>query len=141
MIDVLGTMNANMLLLTRGGLRAGANAMLRAPLVWAMVAGLAVRFSGITLPEPALRLAVTRQESQFDPTARSPAGARGLMQLMPPTARSMARDLGVPFAIERLTRDPDYNARLGIRYLERQLAPGGVPVARHAHWDRLEDWT
>jgi predicted permease len=55
-VDVLGTMNANMLLLTRGGLRAGANAMLRAPLVWAMLGGLAVRFSGATLPEPALRL-------------------------------------------------------------------------------------
>ncbi len=84
------------------------------------IAALTARRPG--LPEPALRLAVTRQESQFDPAARSPAGARGLMQLMPPTARSMARDLGVPFAVERLTRDPEYNARLGVRYLERQLA-------------------
>lgn len=88
-----------------------------------------------SLPEPALRLAVTRQESQFDPMARSPAGARGLMQLMPPTARSMARDLGLPFAIERLTRDPDYNARLGVRYLERQLVrfDGEVVLALAAY--------
>ncbi|WP_019015950.1 AEC family transporter [Elioraea tepidiphila] len=56
-IDVLGTMNANMLLLTRGGLRAGAAAMLRAPLVWAMLAGLSVRLSGIALPAPVMSLA------------------------------------------------------------------------------------
>lgn len=88
-----------------------------------------------SLPEPALRLAVTRQESQFDPSARSPAGAHGLMQLMPPTARAMARDLGVPFAIDRLTRDPDYNARLGVRYLERQLVrfDGEVVLALAAY--------
>jgi predicted permease len=55
-VDVLGTMNANMLLLTRGGLSAGAAAMLRAPLVWAMVAGLAVRAGGIGLPAPAASL-------------------------------------------------------------------------------------
>lgn len=55
--DVLGTMNANMLLLARGGVRAGAAAMLRAPLVWAMLAGLGVRLAGLVLPEPLARLA------------------------------------------------------------------------------------
>ena len=74
------------------------------------------------LPEPALRLAIARQESQFDPTATSPAGARGIMQLMPATAKAVAGDLGLPFAQSRLTSDPDYNARLGSTYLQRQIA-------------------
>jgi soluble lytic murein transglycosylase len=74
------------------------------------------------LPEPALRLAIARQESQFDPTAASPAGARGIMQLMPATAKAVAGDLGLPFAQSRLTSDPDYNARLGSTYLQRQIA-------------------
>ncbi|HEY1880887.1 MAG TPA: lytic transglycosylase domain-containing protein, partial [Caulobacteraceae bacterium] len=46
-------------------------------------------------PEPALVLAVTRQESSFDPYAHSHAGARGMMQLMPATAETLARQLGM----------------------------------------------
>ncbi len=66
---------------------------------------------------PALALAVARQESRFVRYAVSPAGARGLMQLLPGTARAVARDAGLPVDIPRLTRDPDYNAALGTRYL------------------------
>ncbi|MFO1189690.1 MAG: lytic transglycosylase domain-containing protein [Alphaproteobacteria bacterium] len=66
--------------------------------------------------EHALMLAVTRQESGFDREALSPAGARGLMQLMPATARMMAKKLGIDFADHRLT-DPHYNIRLGSNYL------------------------
>lgn len=73
------------------------------------------------LPEPALRLAVARQESLFNPGARSGAGALGLMQLMPPTAEAMAKEAGVPFSRTRLVTDPEYNARLGSTYLQRQL--------------------
>jgi soluble lytic murein transglycosylase len=85
------------------------------------------RIKGLTteaagLPDPALRLAIARQESQFDPTAASPAGARGIMQLMPATARAVAGDLGLPYAQSRLTGDPEYNARLGSTYLQRQIA-------------------
>lgn len=72
-------------------------------------------------PEPALVLAVMRQESEFYPKARSSVGALGLMQLMPATARHTARRLGLPFSRERLTDDPDYNVRLGQAYLNELL--------------------
>jgi soluble lytic murein transglycosylase len=73
-------------------------------------------------PEPALVLAVMRQESEFYPGARSPVGALGLMQLMPATARHAARGIGLPFSRNRLTDDPDYNVRLGQAYLNELLA-------------------
>ncbi|MHA1113302.1 MAG: lytic transglycosylase domain-containing protein [Alphaproteobacteria bacterium] len=67
--------------------------------------------------EPEFRLAVIRQESAFDAAAVSPAGARGLMQLMPATARRVARQQGVRYVRARLTRDTAYNLRLGSAYL------------------------
>ncbi|MFO1068637.1 MAG: lytic transglycosylase domain-containing protein [Geminicoccaceae bacterium] len=72
-------------------------------------------------PDAATRLAVARQESLFDVDAVSPAGARGLLQLMPATAKAMAAQLGLPYAPGRLTSDPDFNARLGAFYLQRQV--------------------
>lgn len=72
-------------------------------------------------PEPALTLAVIRQESGFDEAARSRAGALGLMQLMPATARGVARGLRIGYGRGRLTADPDYNMRLGSSYLKTQL--------------------
>jgi len=72
--------------------------------------------------EPEFRLAVIRQESAFDAAAVSPAGARGLMQLMPATARRVARQEGVRYVRDRLTRDPAYNLRLGGAYLAGLLA-------------------
>lgn len=72
---------------------------------------------------PEMTLAIARRESEFDPVVQSGAGARGLMQVMPATARDVARDLGVSalHTTDRLTADPDYNARLGAEYL-RQMA-------------------
>ena len=67
-------------------------------------------------PEPALVLGITRQESSFDPSARSGAGARGMMQLMPGTAEGLARKLGMGFSSYELD-DPQYNMRLGSAYL------------------------
>jgi soluble lytic murein transglycosylase len=59
---------------------------------------------------------ITRQESNFDPRVRSGVGARGMMQLMPETARAMARRMGQPYQ-SGLLDDPDYNMRLGSSYL------------------------
>ena len=75
-----------------------------------------------TRVEPALVHGLIRRESEFDPEAVSPAGARGLMQLMPTTARAVARQEGLPYQEARLTNDPDYNIRLGSRFLGDMVA-------------------
>ncbi len=67
--------------------------------------------------ERAMVLAIARQESAFEPGAISPAGARGLMQLMPATARETAKRAGLAFDLNRLTADPAYNATLGTAHL------------------------
>lgn len=71
--------------------------------------------------EPPLVLAVTRQESAFDVGATSPAGARGMMQLLPSTAERMAKALELPFSAPLLTEDRVYNMRLGRAYLDEML--------------------
>jgi soluble lytic murein transglycosylase len=71
---------------------------------------------GYGFPEPAFVLGITRQESSFDPLARSGAGARGMMQLMPGTAAGLARRLGQSYSAADLD-DPVYNMRLGADYL------------------------
>jgi soluble lytic murein transglycosylase len=75
-------------------------------------------------PEPALVLSITRQESGFDPLVRSGVGARGMMQLMPATAASTARRMGVPYAPSMLD-EPDYNMRLGSTYLGSLISTFG----------------
>lgn len=71
--------------------------------------------------EFALALAIARQESLFNPKAISPAGARGLMQLMPLTASKVARRLKISYNRSRLISDPDYNVRLGSAHLDELL--------------------
>jgi soluble lytic murein transglycosylase len=61
-------------------------------------------------------LAITRQESSFDPRARSHANARGMMQFLPATGRAVARQLGLPYSDERLY-DGDFNMTLGSFHL------------------------
>lgn len=69
------------------------------------------------LPVPTeLALAIARRESEFDPAALSAAGARGLMQVMPATAKLMAPRAGLEYLPEKLV-DAGYNARLGATYL------------------------
>lgn len=67
--------------------------------------------------EPALVLAIIRQESEFDPAAVSNANARGLMQLIPSTAQAQARREGMTFERAALTADPQYNMTLGSAHL------------------------
>ncbi|MFZ5719521.1 MAG: transglycosylase SLT domain-containing protein, partial [Pseudomonadota bacterium] len=71
-------------------------------------------------PEPALVLGITRQESGFDPGVRSHADARGMMQLLPSTAKLVARKMGVSYSLSMLY-EPDYNMRLGSSYLGDQV--------------------
>jgi soluble lytic murein transglycosylase len=68
-------------------------------------------------PEPALVLAVVRQESAFYTDAISGAGAQGLMQILPKTAKGLARDMKLRFSRSRLRADPAYNMKLGRAYL------------------------
>ncbi|MFN6943072.1 MAG: transglycosylase SLT domain-containing protein, partial [Parvibaculum sp.] len=69
----------------------------------------------------ALAYAIARQESAFNPAAISPADARGLLQLLPSTARGVAARHGIAYQPEKLTRDPGFNATLGAHYLGEQI--------------------
>lgn len=69
-------------------------------------------------------LAITRQESSFDPMARSSADARGMMQFLPSTAQAVARRMGLPYSPERLW-DPDYNMTLGSYHLAELMGNFG----------------
>ncbi|MEP2102066.1 MAG: lytic transglycosylase domain-containing protein [Parasphingorhabdus sp.] len=79
--------------------------------------------------------AITRQESQFARGAISHAGARGLMQLMPGTAREQSGKAGLRYNLSSLTADPQYNIRLGSGYFQRMLRyyGGSRPLAVAAY--------
>lgn len=83
--------------------------------------------SGMQLPvDPELALSIARRESEFNAAVISPAGARGLMQVMPGTAKMMAAKIGVSYEPGKLTTDWQYNARLGSAYLEGLVAEFGT---------------
>ncbi|MEA3041929.1 MAG: soluble lytic murein transglycosylase [Sphingomonadales bacterium] len=68
---------------------------------------------------------IIRQESSFDRAAVSHAGARGLMQLMPGTAREVSGRMGLPYEFGRLTTDPSYNVSLGTSYVATLMEQWG----------------
>lgn len=67
-------------------------------------------------------LAIIRSESAFIADARSPAGALGLMQVMPRTARETAKRIGMRYSGAKMLYDPRRNVAIGTAYLERMLA-------------------
>jgi soluble lytic murein transglycosylase len=95
--------------------------------------------------EQALTLGVIRQESSFDAAVVSPAGARGLMQLMPATAGTLARKLGLTPSVPAPISDPTLNVKLGTAYLQQMLDmfDGAVPLAVAAYNagpNRVQQW-
>jgi soluble lytic murein transglycosylase len=80
---------------------------------------------------PGLITAVIRQESNFNPGARSHAGAVGLMQLLPGVGRRLARGEGIGAVSTRRLYDPEVNIRLGVKFLASNLDKydGNIPLA------------
>lgn len=70
----------------------------------------------------ALAYAIARQESAFNPSAVSPANAKGLLQLMPATAKKVASRYQMAYAEDKLIDDPAFNATLGSHYLGEQIS-------------------
>jgi soluble lytic murein transglycosylase len=93
--------------------------------------------------DPYLVAAVVREESSFDPQARSRVGARGLMQLMPDTARQLAKRRGLPAGDDMLA-DPGANLALGSAYLSGLMKEFGEPrlavAAYNAGPARVREW-
>jgi soluble lytic murein transglycosylase len=75
----------------------------------------------LAVADKAAVYAIARQESRFQIDAVSSAGALGLMQLMPGTAKDTARKIGLDYSRAKLTTDPAYNVVLGSTYLAAQL--------------------
>ncbi len=92
-----------------------------------------------------LVLSIARRESEFDPVVVSGAGARGLMQVMPGTAKLVAGKIGLGYSKEKLLSDPEYNATLGAEYLAMMADRLGgnimmVAAAYNAGPKRPERW-
>jgi len=91
--------------------------------------------NGRKIPESAFILSIIRQESEFDLSANSHAGAKGLMQLMPYTAKLVAKQAKLPYSKSRLTTDPEYNINLGSHYMAGLILEydGAYPFAVAAY--------
>src|SRR5690606_14383459 len=96
-------------------------------------------------PEKSLVHSIIYRESMFNPKALSPAGARGLMQLMPGTAKELSRKIGVGYSADKLILDARYNVLLGSTYLGQMLVryDGFYPMAMAAYNagpGRVDSW-
>ncbi len=97
------------------------------------------------MPKAEVVLAIIRQESEFDKSANSWAGARGMMQLMKYTAKIVAKQAKLPYSISGLTRDPEYNIKLGSYYFNSLIEDynGVYPfaiAAYNAGPNRVKTW-
>jgi peptidoglycan lytic transglycosylase len=102
------------------------------------------RWSARKRLDPMLVAGLIHQESAFDPKAVSSANAMGLMQLLPSTARGLARQQRLRYSLTRLTQ-PDYNVRLGTAYLaklrQQFTNTEQVLAAYNAGENRVAQWT
>jgi len=97
------------------------------------------------MPKQEIVFAIIRQESEFDKSANSWAGARGMMQLMKSTAKIVAKQAKLPYSISGLTRDPEYNIKLGSYYFNGLIEDynGVFPfaiAAYNAGPNRVKTW-
>ena len=97
------------------------------------------------MPAQELLLAIIRQESEFDARANSHVGAQGLMQIMPGTAKLVARNLKTTYSKSLLKSDPKYNIKLGTYYFNSLLEDydGVFPFAIGAYNagpNRIKSW-
>jgi soluble lytic murein transglycosylase len=125
-------------------LRVGKKAMVKYLPIWEATYPIGPFPIGVR-PHPSLTYGVIRQESAFYIDAQSGAGARGLMQLMPATAKGVAKRHGQRYSFARLTRDPAYNIYLGQAYLQEMLdrfdqATPLAVAAYNAGPNRVESW-
>jgi soluble lytic murein transglycosylase len=95
--------------------------------------------------DPFLAAGLIRQESMFKPTARSGAGAMGLMQVMPATGRILAKSLKIRKFTTPMLETPEVNVRIGMAYLKDQLStwnnePARFLAAYNAGPSRVERW-
>ena len=98
-----------------------------------------------TMPNSEVILAIIRQESEFDKSANSWAGARGMMQLMKYTAKIVAKQAKLPYRLSKLTTDPEYNIKLGSYYFNSLIEDynGVYPfaiAAYNAGPNRVKTW-
>ena len=91
--------------------------------------------NGRKIPDSSFILSIIRQESEFDVSANSSAGARGMMQLMTYTAKVVAKQAKLPYSKSRLTTDPEYNINLGSHYIAGLILEydGSYPFAIAAY--------
>jgi len=109
------------------------------------IIGVPKNVKGRKIPDPAFILSIIRQESEFDTSAHSSAGAKGLMQLMTYTARIVAKQAKIPYSKKKLTKNPKYNINLGSFYLAGLLLEydGSYPfsiAAYNAGPKRVKYW-
>lgn len=103
------------------------------------------KFSRERNVDPLLVLSIMKQESKFKPFAKSPSFARGLMQLIPPTAIKLAATLGIAnFSIDQLY-NPDININLGTKFLQDMIARFGnrlevIAAGYNSGEDNVQRW-